>query len=156
MNIGVKILAVAVGCIVLAGGCTGGGESQVNTAAGDLPDRTGETDAVTGRCHCGQVAYAVTGPVVKSSSCDCPGCRKASGSMQADFVTVGRDDFQLRRGELAEFKAEGGKKCDAHGSWLFCPECGTHVYWKPDRGDKLDVFAGTLDDASKFQPGSES
>lgn len=156
MNIATKILAVAACCILLAGGCTGQGGEQVSTPEGDPPDLNSEADVLTGRCHCGQVAYAISGPVIRSSSCSCPGCRKASGSMEADFVKVGGDDFQLRRGELAEFKAKGGKECDAHGSWMFCPKCGTHVYWKPDRGNKLDVFAGTLDDPSSFQPGSKS
>ena len=73
--------------------------------------------------------------------------RGATGTLEAPFVTVLREGFQLTHGELSEFRAESGERCDAYGTWHFCPDCGTHIFWKGNEGDELDLFAGTLDDA---------
>lgn len=106
---------------------------------------------VSGRCHCGQVRYEATGPVAKASYCDCRGCQRATGTLKAPFVTFRRANVTVVAGQLAEFKAEGGEKCDRHGTWQFCPKCGTQVFWKGSTGDELDILAGTLDDTSAFQ-----
>ena len=115
-------------------------------------------ELITGQCHCGSIQYEAQGPIIKSSTCDCPGCKRATGTLQAPFVTVARDGFQLTQGEPSEFRAESGERCDAYGTWHFCPECGTHIFWKGDEGGELDLFAGTLDDksfvGSLFESGS--
>jgi hypothetical protein len=105
---------------------------------------------MTGGCHCGAVKYEVDGAIVKCSYCDCAGCRRATGTLKAPFVTVRRADLRLLSGELTEFKAASGDRCDAHGTWHFCAKCGAPVYWKGHRGDEFDLFAGSLDDPSVF------
>lgn len=107
---------------------------------------------ISGQCHCGNIKYEVTGAIVRCSYCDCRGCQRASGTLKVPFVTVHRENVKVTVGQLAEFRAEGGEKCDGHGVWQFCPKCGTQVFWKGNKGDELDVFAGTLDDTSIFQP----
>jgi hypothetical protein len=67
-------------------------------------------------------------------------------------VTVPGEGFRVTAGRPTEFRAEAGVKCDAHGVWHFCPDCGTQLFWVGDGGDELDIFAGTLDDASVFEP----
>ena len=67
-------------------------------------------------------------------------------------MTVLRAGFRLTAGKPSRFRAASGKKCDAHGVWHFCPKCGTQVSWKGDKGNQLDIFAGTLDDTAVFQP----
>jgi len=108
--------------------------------------------AITGQCHCGAVKYEASGPVVKSSYCDCRGCQRATGAIQAPFVTLLRAGFKVTQGKPTEFRAKSKAKCDCHGTWHFCPKCGTQLFWKGDKGKELDVFAGTLDDTSVFQP----
>ena len=106
-------------------------------------------NAITGHCHCGQASYTVNGKVIKSSSCDCKGCQKASGTFRVQFVTVSRAETSIS-GKLAEYKADTTAPCDVHGVWCFCPTCGTHLFWKGNQGEELDIFAGTLDDPSFF------
>lgn len=60
---------------------------------------------ISGQCHCGQVKYESAGPVFKSSYCDCRGCRRATGTLKAPFVTVPRDSLKLAGGPVAEYHA---------------------------------------------------
>jgi len=106
---------------------------------------------ITGQCHCGYVCYVVNGPVVKCSYCDCRGCQRATGALNVPFVTVTSADLALTRGTLAEFHAKGGEACDAHGTWYYCPKCGSPLFWKATDGTETDIFAGTLDDTTIFQ-----
>jgi hypothetical protein len=138
------LLTLVTGCIA-----TGAGGKE-DVSMGGTPQEAGQR--VSGQCHCGHVKYEAQAPIVKCSYCDCPGCRKATGALKAPFVTVRRTRFKIVAGEPTEFRAASGVKCDAHGTWHFCPRCGTHVFWKGNRGNEIDIFAGTLDDISVFQP----
>ncbi len=121
-------------------------------AEGDKAKATDTAKVMAGRCHCGHVKYEARGPVTKCSSCDCRGCQRATGTLKAPFVTVKPANFKITAGEPTAFKAKNGKMCDAYGSWHFCAKCGTHLFWKPDNGKQIDVFAGTLDDTTVFKP----
>ena len=107
---------------------------------------------MTGRCHCGQITYETLGEVVKCSACDCDGCRRATGTLQAPFVTVRQAEFRITAGRPKAFRPAAGDRCDAHGSWNFCPDCGGPLFWQPAQGDQIDLFAGSLDDRSAYQP----
>jgi hypothetical protein len=109
-------------------------------------------EPMVGHCHCGSIRYEAQPPIVKSSYCDCPGCQRATGTFKAPFVTVYQKGLSVISGEPSSFRADSGVMCDAHGAWYFCSKCGTQVFWKPDRGDELDIFAGTLEDTNLFQP----
>ena len=111
-----------------------------------------EPAVIGGACHCGQVRYAVVGPVVRCSFCDCRGCQRATGALKAPFVTVRRADFRIVQGVPTEFRSDSGAKCDARGTWFFCPACGTTLYWRAREGAELDLLAGTLDDPRCFDP----
>lgn len=108
-------------------------------------------ETIKGACHCGAVKYEADGPLVKCSYCDCPGCRRATGTLKAPFVTVKRTGFRVTTGNPVEFRAKCGDRCDAHGTWNFCPKCGTQLFWNGNRGDEIDIFAGTLEDTSVFK-----
>ncbi|MBT3286694.1 MAG: GFA family protein [Victivallales bacterium] len=108
-------------------------------------------EAFTGRCHCGQLKYEVTGKIIKQSYCDCRGCQRATATLKAPFVTVLRSALKVT-GTPTEFRAKSGVKCDVHGVWVFCAKCGTQVFWKGDKGNQMDIFAGTLDNTKLFQP----
>jgi hypothetical protein len=104
---------------------------------------------IAGGCHCGAVRYEVKGKIAGQSYCDCRGCQRASGTLKTPFVTVLQSSFKLT-GKVTSYRSTSGVKCDANGTWHFCPKCGGHLYWRPNRGDKLDIFAGTLDDTKLF------
>ena len=107
---------------------------------------------MTGQCHCGHVKYRVQGPILDHNYCSCRGCQRATGTLKAPFVVVAKASFKVTAGTPSLYRADSGVKCDAHGSWHFCPKCGTQVFWMGDKGDRVDIFAGTLDDPDIFQP----
>ena len=109
-------------------------------------------EPITGQCHCGHIKYEAQGPVVDSNHCNCRGCQRATGSLRSAILVVPRAGFKIVSGKISSFRAKDGVKCDKHGIWYFCPKCGSQVYWKPDRGQVFDIFAGTLDDLTIFKP----
>ncbi|MFC1805797.1 GFA family protein [Planctomycetota bacterium] len=106
---------------------------------------------ITGQCHCGHVKYEVKGAVVECNFCDCRGCQRATGTLKSPFVVVKRSAFAVTAGKPSEFRSQSKAKCDWNGTWHFCPKCGTQVYWEGHKGNKTDIFAGTLDDTTIFQ-----
>lgn len=152
MNTAIRLLLLsAVSLAMLSAGCvqvkTVPRRSQTQKALAPARD----IDTFTGRCHCGRLQYTASAPVEKTSTCDCVGCRKATGTFSAPFVTVKRDRFETTTGEPKAYRGRSGKACDAHGTYHFCPHCGTQVYWLGDRGDTVDLFAGTLDDPTVYR-----
>ena len=131
----------------------------IGVAVGRDAKSTAETDIaplaqkpITGQCHCGHIKYEAQGPVVDSNHCNCRGCQRATGSLRSAILVVPRAGFKIVSGKISSFRAKDGVKCDKHGIWYFCPKCGSQVYWKPDRGQVFDIFAGTLDDLTIFKP----
>ena len=142
---------IVIACAALLVGCAAVDQNSKGDMTMDVkPD--GATALLVGRCHCGDVSYEAQGPIVKSTSCDCDGCRRATGTLNVPFVSVRRAGFKITAGEPSVFRADSGVKCDAFGVWSFCSKCGTQLFWTGDTGDEIDIFAGTLDDTSVFQP----
>ena len=141
------MMGAALAALLVAGVVTG----QEDKAKDNSIQQTTE-QKITGQCHCGNIKYETAGPIIKCSYCDCLGCQKATGTLKAAFVTVQWAKFKVTAGQPAEFRSNSGAKCDRHGVWHFCPKCGTQVFWKGDKGEELDIFAGTLDNTKLFQP----
>ena len=129
------------------------GEKRVTPLGNRLSYQTKESNlnTITGQCHCGSVRYEAEGPIVKSSYCDCPGCRRATGTFKVPFLTILRDNLKLMGSEPVEYRPQSGDRCDEFGTYHFCPKCGSQIYWKGHQGNELDLFAGTLDDATLFK-----
>lgn len=102
---------------------------------------------VRGRCLCGDVAWASTGPGELMSHCHCSRCRKTHGSAFATYVALPAAGFRFVRGEerIARFASSPGFERP------FCPHCGSVVAGDPEEG-RVFMPAGCLDDDPVARP----
>ena len=105
---------------------------------------------ITGQCHCGAIAFASSGPIVHQGTCTCRACQQATGTLGSPNIGVPADSVTLTKGTPAEYKAEG-EGCDA-GTWQFCGQCGSPLYWKNAKETEVALFVGALDDPTVFHP----
>lgn len=99
-------------------------------------------DPVTGGCLCGAIRYSVSGPLRAVIGCHCSQCRKTSGHYVAATAT-GRADVQVT-GEPVWYRSSPEARRG------FCGICGSNLFWDGG-GDRLSIFAGTLDDAAPLR-----
>jgi hypothetical protein len=101
----------------------------------------------TGGCLCGAVRYEAKGDPL-AGFCYCEDCRKASGSGFVPFIGFRQSEVHVT-GETLKFTANtaSGGGALRHS----CPVCGSLVFGGGD-GNGYNIYAGTLDDASLFQP----
>jgi hypothetical protein len=97
------------------------GAGQGNYRSGSMIDA---------RCSCGAVALSLPGPPNLVAACHCFECQRRTGApfgvgafYPVEAVTIsGTPKEYVRAGE------SGGKvRC------YFCPDCGSTVFWKPDK-----------------------
>lgn len=102
-----------------------------------------------GACHCGAVAYAYTGRVLRFSNCHCDDCRRISGSPFSSALVLESAGFSITRGrdELTEYQSSPGKyRC-------FCRKCGSPVYARMDYKPEIVIIrAGTVDEGLDLAP----
>jgi hypothetical protein len=101
-----------------------------------------------GSCHCGKVAFRVTGDLGETVKCNCSICRM-KGFLH---LIVPPADFQLLRGEseLTTYRFNTGV-----AKHMFCSTCGVHPFYTPRSDpDKVDVNVNCLDgvDVSALSP----
>jgi len=96
---------------------------------------TKEPEAVTyrGGCHCGRVAYEVSGPIERVSECNCSICSK-KGYLH---WIVARERFRL----LTPWEDLATYTFNTHtAKHHFCPRCGVaSFYIARSDPDKIDV-----------------
>lgn len=76
---------------------------------------------LTGECFCGEIKYAINGPLHDARSCHCSRCRKAFSAQASAYALVEPKDFSWLSGEelLTSYVGQ-------HGFGLqFCSQCGT-------------------------------
>lgn len=102
----------------------------------------------TGGCLCGGVTYTLRGPLRPVVACHCVQCRKTSGhyvaatQVPAADATVSGDSLRwYRSSDIAE-----------RG---FCSVCGSNLFWRRLGGDRLSIFAGTIDGATGLRMQSQ-
>ena len=105
-----------------------------------------------GNDNCGYIRYEADGTRATCDDCDCRGCQRASGSLKAQYVVVPPVALKITAGQPSEFQAKSAAECDKAGVWLFCPKCGAPVFWRSNKGDQIDIFAGTPDDTRVYRP----
>ena len=104
---------------------------------------------MNGSCHCGRVAYASEGKLVRFSNCHCEDCRKICGSPYSSALVMEGSGFRITRGEseLTAYESSPGKfRC-------FCRSCGTPVVTRMNfRPEVVILRAGTVDEGLEASP----
>ncbi|MFT5579374.1 MAG: hypothetical protein ACI9WS_002133 [Paraglaciecola psychrophila] len=94
---------------------------------------------LSGSCMCGSVRYEVGGEFRDVIACHCIECRKASGHYTA------ATSVRPEKLKLLEDKGLAWFRSSPYAQRGFCRECGSTLFWKPDSGDRISVFVGTVD-----------
>jgi hypothetical protein len=92
----------------------------------------------TAICSCGNLRAVCEGEPQKVALCHCLACQKRTGSTYGiaaffrdrDVVTHGRSSLFTRKGD-------SGFRVTFH----FCPDCGSTVFWKPERLPEVTAIA---------------
>ena len=95
-----------------------------------------------GGCLCGAIRYRVTGPPRYTNVCYCKQCQRHTGAVMPAFAAYPLSHFTVIRGEPATYRSS------SFAVRQFCPRCGSSLFWRDDVRDELDIYLGTLDDAS--------
>jgi hypothetical protein len=106
---------------------------------------------ITGSCHCGAVAFELSGAVTDFEHCHCQTCRKIHGTAFGSSAVVAKEHFHIRKGEdeLSEYKSSSTK------IRYFCSHCGSHLFAVSSTApDDVILRIGTLDPGHGLRPES--
>ena len=110
-------------------------------------------------CNCGQLSVTYEGPdPERISLCQCYDCQRRTGSVASVQARLPRDKVTTE-GESKTFTVppddtgELASRCDSMGgTYHFCPECGSTVYWEIAAAPEVyGVAVGAFTDPS-FPP----
>jgi len=104
---------------------------------------------LAGSCHCGAVAFELTGKPKLVVNCHCDDCKKRNGSAFSTYIAVAADDLRLIRGEplLKKYAVENV------GIKYFCADCGSPLYNENFRYPGMYmVFYGSCAEQAKLEP----
>ena len=103
------------------------------------------SEALTGRCLCGDVAWETDEDPLWSGHCHCDSCRRATGAPFTSFFGVPRDSVRWS-GEMTAFASSDGG-IERH----FCKSCGCHLTVRSPRWPtEAHLYAASLNDPSRF------
>jgi hypothetical protein len=104
----------------------------------------------TGGCLCGQLRYVATGEPDLMGLCYCSDCRKASGSGFIPFMGFPASAVTIT-GHCAQHRTTSFRGSESVRN--YCPDCGGLVFGgQIGEANDHTVYAGSLDDASRFHP----
>ncbi|NIJ38919.1 hypothetical protein FHR22_003643 [Sphingopyxis panaciterrae] len=96
-------------------------------------------------CHCGQLALRCTGEPSKVSLCHCFDCQRRTGSLFSVAAFFPRAAVAPIAGAARSFHRPSASGFGV--SFHFCPECGSSLWWEPERLPHLiGVAAGAFAD----------
>ena len=96
--------------------------------------------ALTGSCLCGDIRFAIDGPVQQIAHCHCSMCRKFHGAAFASFAVTAPEHFHWRQGEgnVVHYRSSGS------GWREFCPRCGSAAPACPEGGPFALIPLGNI------------
>jgi len=92
-----------------------------------------------GSCICGSVKYEIHGDLRDVIACHCDQCRKSSGHFTAATATKPENLKLLSDKNLIWYRSTPTAQMG------FCSHCGSTLFWKPDSGDRISIYVGTID-----------
>jgi hypothetical protein len=104
---------------------------------------TSTTDAMTGSCLCGEIAYAIDETPTKVVNCHCTRCQRSRGTAHATNVFVHQEKLRWLRGTelLQTYKVPEAQLF----STSFCSKCGSVLPSLFAAIKRYNVPLGTLD-----------
>lgn len=102
-------------------------------------------------CACGQLRAECRGEPRLVALCHCLDCQRRTGSAFGIAAFYGREDVSVEgRASTCTRRGDSGYALRFH----FCPDCGSTVFWEPERrpGD-LAVAVGAFADPGFPAPG---
>lgn len=94
---------------------------------------------ITGHCHCGAVAFTITGPLRPSIACHCETCRRLSGHYWSATQTL-TSHLNLTRDDGLTWYASSDIAQRA-----FCRFCGSSLFYRLHNSEYTSIGTGTLD-----------
>lgn len=95
-------------------------------------------------CSCGKLSLEAQGEPVAVSVCHCLDCQKRTGSAFGAQARYPTEQLQFQ-GEPHTFTRTGDT--GATVTFSFCPNCGTTLYWNPEKlPGQTSVALGTFAD----------
>lgn len=96
-------------------------------------------------CHCGKLALLCAGEPAKVSLCHCFDCQRRTGSLFSVAAFFPRTHVEMIGGDAGVFRRPSASGFDV--SFHFCRECGSNLWWEPDRLPNLiGIAAGAFAD----------
>ncbi|NVZ24555.1 GFA family protein [Pseudomonas gingeri] len=105
----------------------------------------------TGSCRCGAVAFELRAEPIITTACHCTGCQKMTASAFSLTALVLAEHFVVTRGTPVTGGLRGATR------HLFCPDCLTWVFTRPDGNDSvIGVRSTLLENPERFRPFMET
>jgi hypothetical protein len=107
-----------------------------------------------GGCLCGTIRYEAQPDVSSAYYCHCRDCQIGSGSAFHVAVLVPQSSFRVLAGKTATYAktADSGNNIER----VFCPNCGTPLWWNGDGFPDVVVLAlSSLDNPEAITPSRE-
>jgi hypothetical protein len=96
-------------------------------------------------CHCGQLVLRCVGDPSKVSMCHCLDCQRRTGSLFSVAAFFPRESVERIAGTANSFTRPSASGFAV--TFHFCPECGSSLWWEPERMPHLTgVAAGAFAD----------
>jgi hypothetical protein len=103
---------------------------------------------LTGRCHCGDVRYELSGSPKYQALCHCSDCRRSAGAPMVAWAAYAEEDMSVTSGNPTTFNSSGSAMRS------FCPVCGSGLFYRNEAflPGIVDIQIATLDNPNAFPP----
>ena len=106
--------------------------------------------SISGGCLCRRVRYSGESELLRMVTCHCTDCQRFTGSAFFPVFAVPNGAISVT-GDPRTYTQPGGTTgLPLHR--VFCPDCGSPIMMYREDTGRINISAGTLDDADFFKP----